>query len=121
MDWITVGLTFLFFWGLLGQYVYREAMKENRSSPILRGVCWGAIGVLGAVTYLIHLRDKEADRLAWLGVSLLLVTVWAIGTVGLWGLSGGFHLWAALFAGVFILYWQFNLETVAPGRVTDSE
>jgi hypothetical protein len=112
MEWVTVGLVFLFFWILLSQYVYREAKKENRSSPKLRGVCWWALGVIGAVTYLIRLRDRETNRLTWLAVSLLLFTVWVVGTAGLWGLNGGFHLWAALFAGLFILYWQFNLETV---------
>jgi uncharacterized membrane protein YdjX (TVP38/TMEM64 family) len=42
---------------------------------------------------------------------MLLFALWAVGTFGLWGLNGGFYLWAGLFAGAFILYWQFNLET----------
>lgn len=111
MNWFTVGLVFLFFWALIGQYVYREAKKESRSSPKMRGVFWGVIGVVGAIIYLIHIREHEKRRLSWLGFSVLLFTLWAIGTAGLWGLRGGFRLWAALFTGVFILYWQFNLET----------
>lgn len=113
MDWFTAGVMVLFFWVLIGQYVYREANKENRSSPKLRGIFWGVLGVVGAVTYLTHIRDRKKNRLAWLGVSILLFTLWAAGMFGLWGLKGGFRLWAGLFAGVFILYWQFNLETVA--------
>lgn len=113
MDWFTAGMMVLFFWVLIGQYVYREANKENRSSPKLRGIFWGVLGVVGAVTYLTHIREREKNRFAWLGVSILLFALWAVGTFGLWGLKGGFHLWAGLFTGVFILYWQFNLETVA--------
>lgn len=114
MEWFSAGVLVLFFWVLIGQYVYREANKENRSSPKLRGIFWGVLGVVGAVTYLTHIREREKNRVAWLGVSILLFMLWAVGTFGLWGLNGGFHLWAGLFAGVFILYWQFNLETVDP-------
>jgi hypothetical protein len=42
---------------------------------------------------------------------MVLFALWAVGTFGLWGLNGGFYLWAGLFAGAFILYWQFILET----------
>jgi hypothetical protein len=108
----TAGVLVLLFWALIGQYVYQEANKENRKSPKIRGLFWGVLGVVGAVTYLTHIRERENDRLAWLGVSILLFTLWAAGTFGLWGLKGGFHLWAGLFAGVFILYWQFNPERV---------
>jgi hypothetical protein len=114
MEWFSAGVLVLFFWVLIGQYVYREANKENRLSPKLRGIFWGVLGVVGAVTYLTHIREREKNRVAWLGVSILLFMLWAVGTFGLWGLKGGFHLWAGLFAGVFILYWQFNLETVDP-------
>ena len=110
MDWFTVGLAFLFFWVLIGQYVYREANKENRSAPKLRGIFWGLLGVIGAITYLVHIQEREKYRLAWLGFSMGLFMLWAIGTFGLWGLKGGFRIWAALFAGVLILYWQFSLE-----------
>lgn len=111
MDWVAEGLVFLFFWVLIGQYVYREANRENRSSPILRGVFWGVFGIVGTVTYLTYIREREQNRLGWLGFSMLLFALWAVGTFGLWGLNGGFYLWAGLFAGAFILYWQFNLET----------
>ena len=111
MRWVLEGLICLFFWVLIGQYVYREANRENRSSPILRGLFWGVLGIVGAITYLGHFHDRESHRLRWLGFSLVLSALWAIGTVGLWGLNGGFYLWAGLFAGLFILYWQFILET----------
>ena len=111
MDWVPEGVVFLFFWVLIGQYVYREADRVSRSSPILRGIFWAAFGIIGTLTYLAHLQGREKSRLGWLGLSLVLFALWAIGTVGLWGLNGGFYLWAGLFAGAFILYWQFILET----------
>jgi hypothetical protein len=114
MYWRAVVAVSLFFWVLIAQYVYRESKREGRSSPKLRGIFWGVLGVAGAVIYLVHIRERDKKRLAWLGLSILLFTVWAIGTIGLWGLGSGFYLWADLFAGIFILYWQFNLETVVP-------
>jgi len=111
MNWIRSALIFLFFWTLIGQYVYRKANEQNRSSPELRGIFWGLIGVLGAAAYLLHIRDNQKNRLVWIGVSVLLFTVWAVGTAGFWGVNGGFRLWAALSASVFILYWQFDIGT----------
>ena len=111
MDWVAEGVVFLFFWVLIGQYVYREAHGENRSYPILRGIFWAVFGIIGTLTYVAHIRGREKSRLGWLGLSMILVALWAIGTVGLWGLNGGFYLWVGLFAGAFILYWQFILET----------
>ncbi|WP_312621958.1 hypothetical protein [Haloarcula sp. 1CSR25-25] len=111
MNWFRSSLVFLFFWVLVGQYVYRRANEQNRSSPELRGLFWGLIGILGAAAYLLHIRDNQKHRLVWIGVSVLLFTVWAVGTVGFWGVTEGFHLWAALSASVFILYWQFDIET----------
>lgn len=111
MDWVAEGLASLFFWVLIGQYVYRGANRENRSSPILRGIFWGVFGVVGAVTYLAHIQDREKNRLGWRGFSTLLLALWVVGTFGLWALNGGFYLWAGLFTGVYSLYWQFNPET----------
>lgn len=111
MEWLPVALVVLFFWVLVGQYAYREARREDRSSPVLRGVLWWLFGVVGAVEYLVRVRDRERTRLPWLGLSALLFALWAVGTFGLWGLSGGFYLWGGLFAGLFVLYWQFDLET----------
>ena len=110
MDWVAEGVVFLFFWVLIGQYVYREADRENRSSPILRGIFWGVFGIIGTVTYFVHIRGREKSRFGWFGFSMLLFALWAVGMFGLWGLNGGFYLWAGLFAGAFILYWQFILE-----------
>ncbi len=59
MDWFTAGVMVLFFWVLIGQYVYREANKENRSSPKLQGIFWGVLGVVGAVTYLTHIPEAR--------------------------------------------------------------
>lgn len=109
MDWLPVGLVSLFFLALIGQYVYREAVREDRSSPEVRGVCWAVFGVVGAVRYLVQIRERGPNRLGWVGLSALLFALWGIGTGGLWGLSGGFYLWGGLFTGLFILYWQFSL------------
>ncbi|ADJ14767.1 hypothetical protein [Halalkalicoccus jeotgali] len=110
MAWMAQGLVLLFFLVLTGQYAYREAKRENRSSPRLRGIFWIVFGIRGAVTYLVQIQKREWKRLGWIGFSLLLFAVWAVGTFGFWGLSGGFHLWGGLFAGLLVLYWQFNLE-----------
>jgi hypothetical protein len=110
MAWVAEGLISLFFLALIGQYTYREAKREDRSSPELRGVFWIVFGVVGVIRYLVHSQEKDLKRLGWAGISALLFALWAIGTIGLWGVSGGFYLWGALFAGFFVLYWQFQLE-----------
>ena len=110
MAWLTQGLVSLFFLVLIGQYAYREAKREKRSSPRLRGVFWVVFGIGGAVTHLVHIQERDWKQVGWMGFSILLFAVWAIGTFGLWGLNGGFHLWGGLFAGLFVLYWQFSLE-----------
>ncbi len=118
MVWLTQGLVSLFFLVLIGQYAYREAKSENRSSPKLRGIFWVVFGIVGAVTHLVHIQERAWKRVEWMGFSILLFAVWAIGTFGIWGLSGGFHLWGGLFAGLFVLYWQFSLKQ--EGRSLDS-
>lgn len=109
---LRVGFVFLFFWVLIGQYAYREARRGRRPSPKLRGLCWAMFGLVGAVVYLVRIREREMGRLAWLGFSILLFAVWATATIGRGALDRAFHAWAALFAGLLILYWQFDLETV---------
>jgi len=70
---VSTELAFLFFWALIGQYVYREAARENRSSPKRRELYWGVRGVRGAFTYLMTIRERDRARLAWLVFSSLLV------------------------------------------------
>ncbi|MFC7029209.1 hypothetical protein ACFQJ5_18955 [Halomicroarcula sp. GCM10025324] len=82
MAWVAEGLVSLFFLVLIGQYTYREAKKEGRSSPELRGVFWIAFGVVGVVRYLVHLQERDPKGLAWVGLSGLLFALWAIGTLG---------------------------------------
>ena len=118
MDWITTGVVFLFFWILIGQYAYREAKGEGRTVPKLRGIFWGVFGIVGAVSYLIYVREREPNQIAWLGFSILLFTMWTVGFLGLWGLNSGFHLWAGLFAGVFILYWRFDINPSGSGTMS---
>ncbi|MFC7029349.1 hypothetical protein ACFQH8_21555 [Halomicroarcula sp. GCM10025710] len=93
MAWVAEGLVSLFFLVLIGQYTYREAKKEGRSSPELRGVFWIAFGVVGVVRYLVHLQERDPKGLAWVGLSGLLFALWAIGTLAVgterWVLSLG--------------------------------
>ena len=117
MEWLSVssrtilytGVAFLFFWTLIGQYTYREAKKEQRSSPRLRGLGWGVIGIIGVIDYLANIRGKEKSRLGWLGFSLLLFVFWAAEPLIQQG-PPGWYGWAGFYAGLFILYWQFSLE-----------
>ena len=117
MEWLSVssrsilytGALFLFFWTLIGQYVYREAKKEQRSSPRLRGLGWGVLGMIGVFRYLANIRTEKKSRLAWLGFSLLLFVFWATEPF-LQQKPPGWYAWAGFYAGLFILYWQFNLE-----------
>ena len=116
---LRVGLLILFFWGLVGLYAYREAKQERRSSPVRRGQGWGAIGLVCAVDYLVRSRERRRDRLGWLTLSVLLVGFWAVATIGRGDLDRAFHAWAALFAGLFVLYWQFDVERVGESEESD--
>lgn len=112
-EFLTIGLVFLFFWLLVGQYWYREARKRGRTSPELRGLFWGVFGVVGVFVYLVRIRRREKDRLIPAGASILLFAFWAMNAIGPAGPQehGGWYAWAGLFAGLFVLYWQFHLET----------
>ena len=118
-EFLSIGLLFLFFWTLIGQYAYREAKKEGRSSPKLRGLCWGVLGVVGVVNYLRR-GGNRTKRLAWLGFSVLLFGVWAIEPV-VQGEPAGWYAWAGFYCGLFVLYWQFDLETVSETGKLDTE
>jgi len=106
---VSTELAFLFFWALIGQYVYREATRENRSSPKRRGLYWGVRGVRGALTYLVTIRERDRARLAWLVFSSLLVLFWA-GDALIDRELPGWYAWAGFYSALFILYWQFDLE-----------
>jgi hypothetical protein len=106
---VTTGLVFLFFWTLIGQYVYREAARGNRSSPKRRGLYWGVRGVRGALTYLGTSRERERTRWAWMEFSALLILFWAGDALINQDLPG-WYAWAGFYSALFILYWQFDLE-----------
>lgn len=69
MDWfaayngfpVRVGLYLVILWPTVGYYVYRDSMKRNLSSPKLRGVAYGAFGILGLVMYLSRKARTETD------------------------------------------------------------
>lgn len=110
MDWFTVGALFLLFSVPFSLYVYREAKRENRSSPKLRGIGWGVMGIIGAYTYLTRTQNREQSRLIWFGISTYMIAVWTVGALGLWGWSPGIRHWLGLLLGLFVLYWQFELD-----------
>ena len=117
MEWLSVsgrtilytGVAFLFFWTLIGQYAYREAKKEQRSSPRLRGLGWGMLGIVGVVDYLANIRSEEKSRLWWLGFSLLLFVFWAAEPL-IQQKPPGWYAWAGFYTGLLTLYWKFNLD-----------
>lgn len=67
-------------------------------------------GIVGAVTCLVYIRERERNRFGWMAFSILLAAVWVVGTFGFWVLRSGFYLWGGLFAALLILYWQFYLQ-----------
>ena len=112
---LPTGVLFLFFWTLIGQYAYREAKNESRSSPLRRGLCWGMLGVAGAFDYLSAIGSRDKSRLSWLGFSALLFAFWAIEPV-FQREPAGWYAWAGFYTGLFVLYWQFNLEAATEPR-----
>lgn len=69
MDWVTayngllvrVGLYLLIFWPTVGYYVYRDATKHNLSSPKVRGIAYGFLGILGLFIYMAQKERTEAN------------------------------------------------------------
>ncbi|GAA0478676.1 hypothetical protein MUK72_13355 [Halococcus dombrowskii] len=112
---LTAGVLFLFFWTLVGQYAYREAKTEGRSMPKRRGLCWGVLGIVGVIDYLRDIRNRDESRLRWIGFAALLFAFWAIDPV-VRQKPAGWYAWAGVYAGLFVLYWQFDLEAPADAR-----
>ena len=69
MDWLTayngllvrMGLYLLIFWPTVGYYVYRDSVKRGLSSPQLRGVTYGFLGVPGLLVYLYRKTRAETQ------------------------------------------------------------
>lgn len=69
MDWVTayngllvrVSLYLLVFWPTVGYYVYRDAAKRNLSSPKVRGIVYGFLGILGLFIYMAQKARTEAN------------------------------------------------------------
>jgi len=69
MDWLTayngllvrVGLYLLIFWPTIGYYIYRDATKRNLSSPKIRGIAYGILGIIGLVIYVSQKERAEAN------------------------------------------------------------
>ena len=49
---IRLGLYLLIFWPTVGYYVHEDAKKRGLSSPTLRGIAYGFLGILGLLLYL---------------------------------------------------------------------
>lgn len=49
---IRLGLYLLIFWPTVGYYVQEDAKKRGLTSPTLRGIAYGLLGILGLLLYL---------------------------------------------------------------------
>lgn len=54
---VRIGLYLLIFWPIVGYYVYQDSKKRGYSSPRVRGVALGVLGILGL---LIHLGVRRS-------------------------------------------------------------
>lgn len=112
-------LFLLFLWMLVGVFwVYRDAKRRGLPSPVWRGAIWGWFGVVGAYRHLLGDRPLNRTRLRWLGVSILLLLLWAALLVGSQRWPG--RGWAIFVAALFVLYWQFSRKP-ADSAVAESE
>ena len=57
---LRIGLYLLIFWPTVGYHVYQDAKKRGRSSPRLRGVVYGFLGLLGLVIYIATKKRGDA-------------------------------------------------------------
>lgn len=111
------GLFLVVLWLLVGfGWIYRDAKQRESSSPTWRAIGWGWFGVTGLISYLLSDREMDRSQLLWLGGSILLFVLGATLIIGSqrWPDRG----WALFIAGLYVLYWQYSLDTVggAPDR-----
>jgi hypothetical protein len=56
---IRIGLYLLVFWPTVGYYVYSDSEKRGFSTPRLRGVIFGFLGILGLLIHLYILERQD--------------------------------------------------------------
>ncbi|ELZ56211.1 MULTISPECIES: hypothetical protein [Halorubrum] len=56
---LRVGLYLLVFWPTIGYYVYSDSEKRGFSSPRLRGVVLGFLGIPGLLVHLSLVRRRD--------------------------------------------------------------
>jgi hypothetical protein len=56
---VRVGLYLLIFWPTVGYYVYSDSEKRGFSSPRLRGVVFGFLGLLGLLVHLYIVQRQD--------------------------------------------------------------
>jgi hypothetical protein len=56
---VRVGLYLLIFWPTVGYYVYSDSEKRGFSSPRLRGVVFGFLGLLGSLVHLYIVQRQD--------------------------------------------------------------
>ena len=60
---IRMGLYLLIFWPTVGYYVYQDSKNRGHSSPHIRGLTYGFLGVIGLFVYLTQKdRNGALDR-----------------------------------------------------------
>lgn len=58
---VRVGLYLLIFWPTVGYYVYQDAKKRGLSTPAIRGLAYGFLGILGLFVYLFQKTRTETN------------------------------------------------------------
>jgi hypothetical protein len=56
---VRMGLYLLVFWPTVGYYVYSDSEKRGFSSPRLRGVILGFLGILGLLVHLYIVQRQD--------------------------------------------------------------
>jgi hypothetical protein len=56
---IRVGLYLLIFWPTVGYYVYSDSEKRELSSPRLRGLVLGFLGIVGLLIHLSLVQRQD--------------------------------------------------------------
>jgi len=56
---VRMGLYLLIFWPTVGYYVYSDSEKKELSSPRLRGLILGFLGIIGLLIHLALVQRRE--------------------------------------------------------------
>ena len=60
---IRIGLYLLIFWPTVGYYVYTDSKKRDLSSPKIRGIGYGFLGITGLVIYVFQKMNTNTGSI----------------------------------------------------------